>query len=313
MYEGTWAIRPCPRGEVRRAGQGARRRRSDGKRPRPAGLRRPRDGAGLPRRGAPGARPVPPGGRCSGVRAHPRDDRRRAAASASTATTTWTASARPRSPSRPCASLGADVEWHLPSRFEEGYGVSRDTLARLAEEGCALVLTVDCGITAVEEVAEARAAGLDVIVTDHHRPGETLPDCPVVATRPSEYPFPELCGTGVVFKLLEALGVEGLDRHLDLVALATVADVVPLAGREPRARRRRACGGWRGPTSPGLRALMRAGGVDPAARGHGLDRLPPGAADQCGRAARPSGRRARAPADGGRGRGPTGSRASSRR
>jgi single-stranded-DNA-specific exonuclease len=71
--------------------------------------------------------------------------------------------------------LGAEVDWHLPSRFEEGYGVSRETLARLAREECALLLTVDCGITAVEEVAEARAAGLEVIVTDHHRPGETLP------------------------------------------------------------------------------------------------------------------------------------------
>ena len=92
--------------------------------------------------------------------------------------------------------LGADVEWHLPSRFEEGYGLQRETLARLADEGCGLILTVDCGVTAVEEVAEARARGLDVVVTDHHRPGETLPDCPVVATRPSDYPFPELCGTG---------------------------------------------------------------------------------------------------------------------
>jgi single-stranded-DNA-specific exonuclease len=93
--------------------------------------------------------------------------------------------------------LAAEVEWHLPSRFEEGYGLQRETLARLADEGCGLVLTVDCGVTAVEEVAEARARGLDVVVTDHHRPGETLPDCPVVATRPSDYPFPELCGTGV--------------------------------------------------------------------------------------------------------------------
>ncbi len=159
--------------------------------------------------------------------------------------------------------LGADVDWHLPSRFEEGYGVSRDTLARLAEENCSLVLTVDCGITAVEEVAEARAAGLEVIVTDHHRPGDSLPDCPVVATRPSSYPFPELCGTGVVFKLLEALGVEDLDRYLDLVALATVADVVPLldenralvaAGMRRLARTDR----------PGLQALMRVSGVDPA-------------------------------------------------
>src|SRR5438132_2328026 len=71
--------------------------------------------------------------------------------------------------------LAAEVEWHLPSRFDEGYGVSRDTLARLAQEGCGLVLTVDCGITAVAEVAEARARGLEVVVTDHHRPGAALP------------------------------------------------------------------------------------------------------------------------------------------
>ncbi len=163
--------------------------------------------------------------------------------------------------------LGAEVDWHLPSRFDEGYGVSSDTLARLADEGAGLVLTVDCGITAVEEVAEARARGLDVVVTDHHRPGETLPDCPLVATRPSDYPFPELCGTGVVFKLTQALlGAESpfLARHLDLVALATIADVVPLvdenrglaiAGLRQLARTQK----------PGLRALMRVAAVDPAA------------------------------------------------
>src|SRR5688572_12552768 len=160
-------------------------------------------------------------------------------------------------------SLGADVEWHLPSRFEEGYGVSGDTISRLADEGCALLLTVDCGITAVEEVAAAKARGLDVIVTDHHRPGPALPDCPVVATRPSDYPFPELCGTGVVAKLAQALGVD-VRPYLDLVALATIADVVPLldenrslaiAGLRALARTRR----------PGLQALMRNARVDPAA------------------------------------------------
>jgi single-stranded-DNA-specific exonuclease len=162
--------------------------------------------------------------------------------------------------------LGAEVDWHLPSRFEEGYGVSRETLARLSREGYGLVLTVDCGITAREEVEEAKAAGLEVVVTDHHRPGETLPDCPVVATKPSSYPFPELCGTGVVYKLLAALGADAstLEEHLDLVALATVADVVPLvdenralvtAGLRRLARTRK----------PGLRALMRMARVDPAA------------------------------------------------
>ena len=74
--------------------------------------------------------------------------------------------------------LGADVDWHLPSRFEEGYGVSGDTISRLADEGCALLLTVDCGITAVEEVAAAKARGLEVIVTDHHRPGRGAPRLP---------------------------------------------------------------------------------------------------------------------------------------
>jgi single-stranded-DNA-specific exonuclease len=163
--------------------------------------------------------------------------------------------------------LGAEVEWHLPSRFEEGYGVSGETIARLADEGCGLLITVDCGITAVEEVAAAKAAGLDVIVTDHHRPGPRLPDCPIVATRPSRYPFPELCGTGVVHKLAQALlGVEhpAIARHADLVALATIADVVPLLDEN----RSLAIAGLRAlarTQKPGLRALMRSASVDPAA------------------------------------------------
>ena len=164
------------------------------------------------------------------------------------------------------SELGAEVEWHLPSRFEEGYGVAGETLSRLAAEGCGLLLTVDCGITAVAEVAEAKAAGLEVIVTDHHRPGDELPDCPVVATRPSDYPFPELCGTGVVYKLAEALlGPDNpsLARNLDLVALATIADVVPLVDEN----RALALAGLRRlatTTRPGLRARMQAARVDPA-------------------------------------------------
>ncbi|MGE5273477.1 MAG: single-stranded-DNA-specific exonuclease RecJ [Verrucomicrobiota bacterium] len=162
--------------------------------------------------------------------------------------------------------LGAEVDWHLPSRFEEGYGIAGETLGRLAAEGFGLVLTVDCGITAVDEIAAAKAAGLDVIVTDHHRPGDELPDCPVVATRPSSYPFPELSGTGVVYKLAEALlgpDDERLARHLDLVALATIADVVPLVDEN----RGLAIAGLRRiatTTRPGLRALMRTARVDPA-------------------------------------------------
>jgi single-stranded-DNA-specific exonuclease len=162
---------------------------------------------------------------------------------------------------------GAEVEWHLPSRFDEGYGVSAATLDRLADEGCGLVVTVDCGITAAAEVAQARSRGLDVVVTDHHRPGDELPDCPLVATRPSDYPFRELCGTGVVYKLGQALlGVdsEPLGRHLDLVALATIADVVPLVDEN----RSLAIAGLRAlarTQKPGLQALMRVARVDPAA------------------------------------------------
>ena len=162
--------------------------------------------------------------------------------------------------------LGADATWHLPSRFEEGYGVSHDTLERLADDGVGLVVTVDCGITAVEEVAEAKRRGLEVVVTDHHRPGEALPECPIVATRPSAYPFPELCGTGVVRKLGEALlGADhpALKTHLDLVALATIADVVPLVDEN----RALAAAGLRAlacTRRPGLKALMHTARVDPA-------------------------------------------------
>jgi single-stranded-DNA-specific exonuclease len=159
-------------------------------------------------------------------------------------------------------ALGAEVGWHLPSRFAEGYGLSREALAAIAAEGYDVVLTVDCGITAADEVAEAKALGLEVVISDHHRPADVLPGCPVVATRPSSYPFPELCGTGVAYKLAQALGV-ARDSMLDLVALATVADVVPLLDEN---RGLVATGLRRLATTerPGLAALMRSAGVDPA-------------------------------------------------
>jgi single-stranded-DNA-specific exonuclease len=162
---------------------------------------------------------------------------------------------------------GADVSWHLPSRFAEGYGLAAETVTRLAAEGVGLLITVDCGITAVDEVAAAKALGLDVIVTDHHRPGGELPDCPIVATRPSEYPFPDLCGTGVVFKLAQALlGADhpSLAQNLDLVALATIADVVPLVDEN----RSLASAGLRAlarTPRPGLVALLKSARVDAAA------------------------------------------------
>ncbi|HSC49218.1 MAG TPA: single-stranded-DNA-specific exonuclease RecJ [Gaiellaceae bacterium] len=162
--------------------------------------------------------------------------------------------------------LGADASYHLPSRFDEGYGVAAQTLERLADEGVGLVLTVDCGVTAVDEVVAARARGLALVVTDHHRAGEELPDCPVVGPYRGDYPFRELCGTGVVWKLGQALlgpRSEALVRHLDLVALATVADVVPLVDEN----RGLAVAGLRAlarTQKPGLQKLMRVARVDPA-------------------------------------------------
>jgi single-stranded-DNA-specific exonuclease len=162
--------------------------------------------------------------------------------------------------------LGAQVEWRLPSRFEEGYGLAGETIEQLAADGIDLVLTVDCGITAVAEVARARELGLDVIVTDHHRPGTALPDCTVVATRPSAYGCPDLCGTGVAHTLARALLGDdhpAVARSLDLVALATIADVVPLVDEN----RALAAAGLRAlarTSRPGLQALMRTARVDPA-------------------------------------------------
>ncbi len=163
--------------------------------------------------------------------------------------------------------LGANVEWHLPSRFEEGYGLGADTVERLAASGVGLLVTVDCGITAADQVARAGELGMDVIVTDHHQPGEVLPDCPRVCTRPSQYAFPDLCGTGVAYKLsravFQAAGRDPaeLDDHLDLVALATVADVVPLVD-ENRALVRQGLRRLARTSKIGLRALMVSARVD---------------------------------------------------
>src|SRR4051794_12349511 len=165
--------------------------------------------------------------------------------------------------------LGCDVVWHLPSRFEEGYGIGSQALERVAADGAGLLLTVDCGITAVGEGARARGLGLGGCGTDHPRPAEGLPDRTIGATRLSGYPFPELCGTGVAFKLAERLWqragrpAEELERHLDLVALATVADVVPLLD-ENRALVRAGLRRMARTEKPGLRALMVAARVDRA-------------------------------------------------
>ena len=168
-------------------------------------------------------------------------------------------------------TLGADVDWYLPSRTEDGYGLALATVERLAARGTALLVTVDCAITAVDEVAAARAAGVDVVVTDHHAPRADgrLPDAPIVHPRVGGYPCPELCAAGVAYMLARALLEDaGLDpaqadEDLDLVALATVADCVPLRRREPPAGARGAARA-RATRKPGLRALMQVARVDPS-------------------------------------------------
>lgn len=121
-----------------------------------------------------------------------------------------------------------DTEVYLPSRHTEGYGLNENAVREIAGR-CSLMITVDCGITAVDMVALAKSLGLDCVVTDHHEPGEVLPDCPVVDPLLGDYPFPYLCGAGVAFKLVHALGgLIGAMLYVDIAALATVADVVPL-------------------------------------------------------------------------------------
>ncbi|HSS42745.1 MAG TPA: single-stranded-DNA-specific exonuclease RecJ [Solirubrobacterales bacterium] len=180
-------------------------------------------------------------------------------------------------------ALGADCDWFIPNRIEDGYGLSAENVRRLAERGTGLLLTVDCGITSVEEVALARELGMDVVVTDHHQQAAELPDCLILHPQVSNYPFEGLCGTAVAWKLScalrgtgEGLGgqqrggsgeslprsPEGAEIDLDLVALATVADVVPLVG-ENRALVRQGLAEIRRAQRPGIRALLEASKCDP--------------------------------------------------
>jgi single-stranded-DNA-specific exonuclease len=164
--------------------------------------------------------------------------------------------------------LGAECDWWIPDRLGDGYGLTDAGVARLAARGTELLLTADCGIGCAEQVAGARGMGLEVIVTDHHVPGERLPECPILHPRLSGYPCPDLCATGVAYKLATAVRSQtgagfDPDRDLDLVALATVADLVPLTG-ENRSLVRRGLAEARRARRPGLRALMTAARVEPS-------------------------------------------------
>lgn len=171
---------------------------------------------------------------------------------------------------RALRSIGADVDWFLPSRMEDGYGLSERTVRVLAERGTQLLILTDCGITAVEEVRLARELGIAVVVSDHHnlREDGSVPEALIVHPQVGDYPCTELCAGGVASKLagaiLESAGHDAsiTITDLDLVALATVADCVPLVGENRRLVR----AGLRAlarTEKPGLRALMRVAQVEP--------------------------------------------------
>jgi single-stranded-DNA-specific exonuclease len=164
---------------------------------------------------------------------------------------------------RALRDLGAECDWYIPSRLEDGYGLTTASVERLLERGTGLLITTDCGIGCAEEIEAAKAAGMEALVTDHHQPPEALPQCPVLHPVVSEYPCPELCATGVAHKLAAALlGTDVAERDLDLVAMATVADLVPLRG-ENRALVRRGLDALRQARRPGVRALLDAASVVP--------------------------------------------------
>ena len=137
--------------------------------------------------------------------------------------------------------LGCEAEWYLPSRFKEGYGLSRMAVETISSRGPGLLITVDCGVNYPEEVAFARERGLEVVVIDHHQPGPVLPDCHLIHEVVGEYPHGTLCGVGLALKVLHALHVarRGAESHrlpkelqsmLDLVAIGTIADLAALTG-----------------------------------------------------------------------------------
>ena len=156
--------------------------------------------------------------------------------------------------------LGLEAVPYIPDRHREGYGLNVPAVLALARDHQVLV-TVDCGITSIQETEAAQAAGMQVIITDHHQPGAALPPADaLVSPLLGGYPFPFLCGAGVAWKLAMALlGEEGF-RYIDLAALATVADMVSLRG-ENRAIAALGLPLLARTERPGLRALLRLAGV----------------------------------------------------
>ena len=133
--------------------------------------------------------------------------------------------------------IGVEVSQYIPNRLHEGYGLNKQAIKKIADEKYTLMITVDCGITAIEEIEYAKELGIETIVTDHHEPTNQLPNAIAVVDckrKDNKYPFRELAGVGVVFKLTQALGMK-LEiseneylKYLDIVALGTISDIVPL-------------------------------------------------------------------------------------
>jgi single-stranded-DNA-specific exonuclease len=169
--------------------------------------------------------------------------------------------------------LGHPAGFYIPHRLKEGYGLNPHAVRRIAASGASLLITADCGTTSHEEIALARSLGMDVIVTDHHLPGEVLPPS-VAVLNPcrddSSYPFPGLCSGGLAYKVATAYvtkhglkhvsGNADPDAHLDLVALSTIADVAPLQAENRGMVRRGLCAITEG-TRLGVRALKAVAGV----------------------------------------------------
>ena len=131
----------------------------------------------------------------------------------------------------------AIVSEYIPNRLDEGYGLNKDAIKKIVNEKFDLIITVDCGISGIEEVEYANSLGIETIVTDHHEPGESLPNAIAVVDakrKDNKYPFNQLAGVGVVFKLIQAISQKmGLEekehlKYLDLVCVGTISDIVPL-------------------------------------------------------------------------------------
>lgn len=168
-------------------------------------------------------------------------------------------------------SLGADVQYYIPDRKGEGYGINIMAVNKLFKQGIKLMITVDCGITAIGEVEFAKLQGMDVIITDHHTCKDRLPSAAAAILNPKrpdcEYPFDSLAGVGVAFKLILALAMEdGLstrevfEKYVDIATLGTIADVVPLVG-ENRIIADKGLTALKTSKRAGIQAIMEVAGV----------------------------------------------------